>query len=300
MREACGLRLDRERVAPERAGPPRRPGRGSRRAGGPVTARKRLILAGAGEGGGAQSAPIFQEKLTRATIFRMALGPAAPQDSPSPSRVPTSPCPAPQSSSSPPAPEGAWREPCPTRCWRPVAGRPVFAHSAAAFAASGVADFYVVVYRDRSQMTALSAFAPTPCLLVKGGRERQDSVAAALDGASRRHRATSSSTTAPVPSSGPSSSLPSTRSSGASRPLSSRTASPTRSRRSALGGPPAHDRPLAPLGDGDPPGLLQGADRAGLRPGRDRAGSPSPTTPPRSSTWATRSPSSRTRIPTPS
>jgi 2-C-methyl-D-erythritol 4-phosphate cytidylyltransferase len=62
----------------------------------------------------------------------------------------------------------------------PLAGRPVFAHSAAAFAASGVADFYVVVYRDRSQMTALSAFAPTPSLLVRGGRERQDSVAAAL------------------------------------------------------------------------------------------------------------------------
>jgi 2-C-methyl-D-erythritol 4-phosphate cytidylyltransferase len=61
-----------------------------------------------------------------------------------------------------------------------LAGRPVFAHSAAAFAASGVADFYVIVYRDRSQMTALSAFAPTPSLLVKGGRERQDSVAAAL------------------------------------------------------------------------------------------------------------------------
>jgi 2-C-methyl-D-erythritol 4-phosphate cytidylyltransferase len=61
-----------------------------------------------------------------------------------------------------------------------VAGRPVFAYSAAAFAASGVADLYVVVYRDRPQMTALSAFAPTPALLVKGGRERQDSVAAAL------------------------------------------------------------------------------------------------------------------------
>jgi len=62
----------------------------------------------------------------------------------------------------------------------PLAGKPVFAYSAAAFAASGVADLYVVVYRDRSQMTALSAFAPTPSLLVKGGRRRQDSVAAAL------------------------------------------------------------------------------------------------------------------------
>jgi 2-C-methyl-D-erythritol 4-phosphate cytidylyltransferase len=68
----------------------------------------------------------------------------------------------------------------PDKVLAPLAGRPVFAHSAAAFAASGVADLYVVVYRDRSQMTALSAFAPTPSLLVKGGRERQDSVAAAL------------------------------------------------------------------------------------------------------------------------
>ncbi len=68
----------------------------------------------------------------------------------------------------------------PDKVLAPLAGRPVFAHSAAAFAASGVADFYVVVYRDRSQMTALSAFAPTPSLLVRGGRERQDSVAAAL------------------------------------------------------------------------------------------------------------------------
>jgi 2-C-methyl-D-erythritol 4-phosphate cytidylyltransferase len=63
----------------------------------------------------------------------------------------------------------------------PLAGRPVFGHSAAAFAASGVADLYVVVYRDRPQMMALSAFAPTPSLLIRGGRERQDSVARALE-----------------------------------------------------------------------------------------------------------------------
>jgi 2-C-methyl-D-erythritol 4-phosphate cytidylyltransferase len=62
----------------------------------------------------------------------------------------------------------------------PIAGQPVFAHSAAAFAASGIADFYVVVYRHRSQMTALSAYAPTPALLVRGGKDRQDSVTAAL------------------------------------------------------------------------------------------------------------------------
>jgi len=69
----------------------------------------------------------------------------------------------------------------PDKILAPLAGRPVFAYSAAAFAASGVADLYVVVYRDRSQMTALSALAPTPSLLVRGGRQRQDSVCAALD-----------------------------------------------------------------------------------------------------------------------
>jgi 2-C-methyl-D-erythritol 4-phosphate cytidylyltransferase len=62
----------------------------------------------------------------------------------------------------------------------PFAGRPVFAHSAAAFIASGVADYYVIVYRDQRQMMELSAYAPTPSVLVRGGRERQDSVANAL------------------------------------------------------------------------------------------------------------------------
>jgi 2-C-methyl-D-erythritol 4-phosphate cytidylyltransferase len=62
----------------------------------------------------------------------------------------------------------------------PLAGRPVFAHSAAAFLQSQVADLYVVVYRDQRQMMELSAYAPTPSVLVKGGRERQDSVANAL------------------------------------------------------------------------------------------------------------------------
>jgi 2-C-methyl-D-erythritol 4-phosphate cytidylyltransferase len=59
-------------------------------------------------------------------------------------------------------------------------GRPVFSHSAAAFLASGVADLFVVVYRDRRQMMALAAHAPTPSMLVAGGRARQDSVANAL------------------------------------------------------------------------------------------------------------------------
>lgn len=62
----------------------------------------------------------------------------------------------------------------------PLAGRPVFAYSAAAFIESGVADYYVIVYRDQRQMTALSAYAPTPSVMVKGGRERQDSVMNAL------------------------------------------------------------------------------------------------------------------------
>jgi len=61
-----------------------------------------------------------------------------------------------------------------------LAGRPVFSHSAAAFLESGVADLFVVVYRDRRQMLALAAHSPTPSMLVAGGPERQDSVANAL------------------------------------------------------------------------------------------------------------------------
>ena len=62
----------------------------------------------------------------------------------------------------------------------PLAGRPVFAYSAAAFMQSAIADLYVVVYRDQRQMMELSAYAPTPSVLVRGGRERQDSVMHAL------------------------------------------------------------------------------------------------------------------------
>lgn len=63
----------------------------------------------------------------------------------------------------------------------PLAGRPVFAWSVEAFFASGVADFYAVVYRDRNQMLALAALAPTPSVMVQGGRRRQDSVLNALE-----------------------------------------------------------------------------------------------------------------------
>ena len=63
----------------------------------------------------------------------------------------------------------------------PLAGRPVFAHSAAAFQASGVADFHAIVYRDTPQLRALMAYAPTPAIFVHGGQERQDSVTRALE-----------------------------------------------------------------------------------------------------------------------
>jgi 2-C-methyl-D-erythritol 4-phosphate cytidylyltransferase len=62
-----------------------------------------------------------------------------------------------------------------------LAGRPVFAYSAAAFQASGVADFYAIVYRDTPQLRALMAYAPTPAIFVHGGQERQDSVTRALE-----------------------------------------------------------------------------------------------------------------------
>lgn len=63
----------------------------------------------------------------------------------------------------------------------PLGGKPVFAHCAGAFLESGVVDFYIVVYRDGPQSVLLSAYAPTPALFVRGGHERQDSVARALD-----------------------------------------------------------------------------------------------------------------------
>jgi 2-C-methyl-D-erythritol 4-phosphate cytidylyltransferase len=62
----------------------------------------------------------------------------------------------------------------------PLADRPVFAHSVAAFLASGVADYYIIVVRDQAQSIALSAYAPTPAQFIVGGKERQDSVQNAL------------------------------------------------------------------------------------------------------------------------
>ncbi|MEN9402741.1 MAG: 2-C-methyl-D-erythritol 4-phosphate cytidylyltransferase, partial [Verrucomicrobiota bacterium] len=68
----------------------------------------------------------------------------------------------------------------PDKILAPLGGKPVFAHSAATFVRSGVVDFFVVTYRDQAQMVGLSAYAPTPTIFVRGGAERQDSVAAAL------------------------------------------------------------------------------------------------------------------------
>ena len=68
----------------------------------------------------------------------------------------------------------------PDKTLAPLAGKPVFAHSASTFYRSGVIDFFVVTYRDQRQLVELSAYAPTPTLFVPGGAERQDSVAAAL------------------------------------------------------------------------------------------------------------------------
>ena len=62
----------------------------------------------------------------------------------------------------------------------PLRGRPVFAHGAGAFAASGMIDLYVVVFREQTQMRALAAWAPTPAVMVPGGTKRQDSVMNAL------------------------------------------------------------------------------------------------------------------------
>jgi 2-C-methyl-D-erythritol 4-phosphate cytidylyltransferase len=68
----------------------------------------------------------------------------------------------------------------PDKILAPLGEKPVFAHTAATFVRSGVVDFFVVTYRDQAQMVGLSAYAPTPTIFVRGGTERQDSVAAAL------------------------------------------------------------------------------------------------------------------------
>lgn len=68
----------------------------------------------------------------------------------------------------------------PDKVLAPLAGKPAFAHTAATFVRSGAVDFFVVTYRDQQQMVELSAYAPTPTIFVRGGAERQDSVAAAL------------------------------------------------------------------------------------------------------------------------
>jgi 2-C-methyl-D-erythritol 4-phosphate cytidylyltransferase len=68
----------------------------------------------------------------------------------------------------------------PDKILAPLGEKPVFAHTAATFVRSGVVDFFVVTYRDQAQMVGLSAYAPTPTIFVRGGAERQDSVAAAL------------------------------------------------------------------------------------------------------------------------
>lgn len=69
----------------------------------------------------------------------------------------------------------------PDKVLAPINGKPVFSYSAGAFAASGVADLFVIVHRDQKQMRDLMALAPTPSLFVPGGTERQYSVANALD-----------------------------------------------------------------------------------------------------------------------
>lgn len=74
----------------------------------------------------------------------------------------------------------------------PLAGRPVFAHSVATLVAAGFVARFVVVYRDAAQRARLSRVIERgparewPVDWVRGGRERQDSVALALRALARR------------------------------------------------------------------------------------------------------------------
>jgi 2-C-methyl-D-erythritol 4-phosphate cytidylyltransferase len=74
----------------------------------------------------------------------------------------------------------------------PLAGRPVFSHSVAAFIAAGFVSRFLVVYRDaaqRAQLARLMERGPArewPVDWVRGGRERRDSVALALTALGKR------------------------------------------------------------------------------------------------------------------
>jgi 2-C-methyl-D-erythritol 4-phosphate cytidylyltransferase len=69
----------------------------------------------------------------------------------------------------------------PDKLLTPLGGRPVFAHTVAAFQQSNLIDYYVIVYRDSPQLHELMCYAPSPAYYVQGGKERQDSVSLALE-----------------------------------------------------------------------------------------------------------------------
>jgi 2-C-methyl-D-erythritol 4-phosphate cytidylyltransferase len=74
------------------------------------------------------------------------------------------------------------RDVLPDKVLAPLGGKPVLAHSAAAFRQSGLVQHLVVVYRDSAQKPALnealadSGWSSEDVIWVEGGRERQDSV----------------------------------------------------------------------------------------------------------------------------
>lgn len=74
----------------------------------------------------------------------------------------------------------------------PLGGRPVFVHAVEAFMRAGFVSRFVVVYRDATQRAALTrlmergAAREWPVIWVRGGRERQDSVAHALAALARQ------------------------------------------------------------------------------------------------------------------
>jgi 2-C-methyl-D-erythritol 4-phosphate cytidylyltransferase len=78
------------------------------------------------------------------------------------------------------------RRTVPDKVLAPLAGRPVVLHSLAALTASGVVEVVVLVHRGPAQRAALANalaaadFAPPPIRWARGGRDRQDSVAAGL------------------------------------------------------------------------------------------------------------------------
>ena len=155
----------------------------------------------------------------------------------------------------------------PDKILAPLAGKPVFAHSAATFFRSGVIDTFVVTYRDQHQMAGTLRLRAHPLALRPRRRRAAGFGRRRPRRAARRRRlrfhprlrppARPRRATGRPPQNRP--------------PRGRRRARPPRDRHhqgAPRRRPAPHARPRATLGDGNPAGLLPRSHRPRLRPRR--------------------------------